>query len=764
MKKYLLAIIVIVAAIAVALFATGVLAGISWNPNTGTNYTGIVCADGAAAFDGNWSSNATIVPDGGVPCTFYENWTRYSNATANFTWAADAASESPDPTGNTPTNITCYNSSSQWTSITYDANSNEDTIDCPMWNCTRALPSSCMQNTSIMLRWTMYNVNSIFTEGRLEITDAPVEQNFTISVPPGSTFQAGNKTYFNITWESTNGMDNSNVFVEGNWSGVAKNYSMTNTTPNTIYTYSEVLPSGKFYWKSWARDQRGIWSVTNTTQFTIAPASLSPSIETSPDTPIPIRNGTATLTFCARAFEHTGSELVISYFNGATGNAYSPQSAKGIWNTTWQYGLPQYRLDLSNSTQLAEFTKIYYPGTSALQTNYIDDGATRVDIIDTLNDTESSRVIMIGYDSLGVYTRFEDYDTNEWLNLMSNGTMNLNEYMITKTSNYTRPRLYRNSSDIDAAENSKLVELDSGRWKYVCNWSLASNFTGNSTISYIVAPLSNITDYDRDYNAVAARGWQGFNASVNNNFTAIMNVTMILYGNGMTQDTVNLTLMQGTLNDGNWTLYYQPSFCGSSYYISVVAVTDSYGFTTYIYPAESSTRFAVSCTEYVGSTSAPAAGGGAPLLGKLPAISGCDLKFVPPIQSDFFAAGKSFSKTYTIKNSGNVTCKGDYYVASPDEIHGMLALDHTAFELAPGQYDLLNITATLPADAEEKVYEWQIIAAVGDYEGGSALFSIQPSLVKFLSQENVFVPVVGIGLLLIIIFAVALHGRPKRYG
>jgi len=73
---------------------------------------------------------------------------------------------------------------------------------------------------------------------------------------------------FNVTWTQTN-FSVSVVFFESNYTGTATNYTMTQLATN-VYNYNLTLPTGTFYWKSWANSSKNTWN--NTPQFIITVA------------------------------------------------------------------------------------------------------------------------------------------------------------------------------------------------------------------------------------------------------------------------------------------------------------------------------------------------------------------------------------------------------------------------------------------------------------------------------------------------------------
>jgi parallel beta-helix repeat protein len=85
-----------------------------------------------------------------------------------------------------------------------------------------------------------------------------------------------NLSIFNITWSDTPGYSIDTVLIEGNFSGVPRNYTMflldpyINTTEKKgIYSFNISLAPGTYYWKSYANASDGVWNVSDTVVFTV---------------------------------------------------------------------------------------------------------------------------------------------------------------------------------------------------------------------------------------------------------------------------------------------------------------------------------------------------------------------------------------------------------------------------------------------------------------------------------------------------------------
>jgi hypothetical protein len=113
--------------------------------------------------------------------------------------------------------------------------------------------------------------------------------NNSTAIP--AVYDYNTKSIFNITWNDTAGTGTSisTVLIESNFSGVATNYTMTlidayiNATENKgVYNFNLTLPAGSFYWKSYANNSLGEWTVSDTWYFTIAKATPALTLTASP--------------------------------------------------------------------------------------------------------------------------------------------------------------------------------------------------------------------------------------------------------------------------------------------------------------------------------------------------------------------------------------------------------------------------------------------------------------------------------------------------
>ncbi|MBW2984920.1 Ig-like domain-containing protein, partial [Candidatus Woesearchaeota archaeon] len=111
-----------------------------------------------------------------------------------------------------------------------------------------------------------------------------VTGTFTPDYPPywsnnqtsiAGTYSPTTQSYFNITWQDAYSV--STVWLESNYSGTPKNYSVNEIATN-VYSYSTILPAGTHYWKSYANDSADQWNETGKWVFTIAKAATTTTL------------------------------------------------------------------------------------------------------------------------------------------------------------------------------------------------------------------------------------------------------------------------------------------------------------------------------------------------------------------------------------------------------------------------------------------------------------------------------------------------------
>ncbi len=242
-----------------------------------------------------------------------------------------------------------------------------------------------------------------------------------------TTYSPTTQSQFNITWQDDNQL--STAWLELNYTGTAKNYTMNNIATNT-YNYAAILPAGTFYWKSYANDSADQWNNTDTWQFTINKASTSLSLSSSP----------------------SWSETYGVQTN-VTCEADNPEVTVSLWRNDTLVG--SAKNSVSDVQSLAVGNYSYVCNTSG-SVNY-----TSAEVVNTLvvvPKTHSSCDLSFNPLSGQVYP------------------VSLNATCVC--DNPEAPaKLYRNGNDV-TLENGTLVFLSAGTYDYVCNVSETTHYAG----------------------------------------------------------------------------------------------------------------------------------------------------------------------------------------------------------------------------------------------------------------------------------------------
>jgi parallel beta-helix repeat protein len=136
----------------------------------------------------------------------------------------------------------------------------------------------------------------------------------------------GDLSFFNITWDDSPGYSIDTVLFESNFSGTPTNYTMTLIDPyineterKGVYSFSDTLPAGTFYWKSYAQASDGTWNSTDTWYFTTtSPTTTLPPVHGVPllsSTLVGLVIGSGIIIFMLRTlFDIREPKKVIEYF------------------------------------------------------------------------------------------------------------------------------------------------------------------------------------------------------------------------------------------------------------------------------------------------------------------------------------------------------------------------------------------------------------------------------------------------------------------
>jgi hypothetical protein len=521
-----------------------VMRGLTWDSDPEILMNGILCdnvtvcqnatynnATGVLIFDtthftnfttiGNarlviWDQNDTGMPGGnlpaclGNPVNFFANYTRSSNG--NPIVGATCIINFTDSSGNSMG----YNG----TSTFYGYNRTFSTVGLKAYN------ASCVKTTPPARQY-------IALSDSVNITDcAPPQWSNNQSSTPVK-YNASQSSVFNITW--TDFTNVSTVQIEGNWSGSPTNYTpslISGNTANGVWSYSQILPAGTWYWKSYANDTSNNRNATSTFVFTIARA----------DNPVNLYlNGTQgnnTYTY-PQAINATGTALLGTVYlyrdNALLASGASPQANISV---------------LGNGT--------YAYKVNATDTTNYSDNTTGVTYYAFVNKATSTCSLLFNPISPITY----------------GAAVNVS---CSCNNPEASAQLYRNSTNV-TSEIGQNVTLGAGTWSYVCNVSQSQNYTSASNSSnFVVNPAASQVDLLLD--GVAA------NKTVEVGSTVNLTATMITPGTGVVQlyrsgalinsGTAPITNLStfSTLNTFNITAVYPATQNYSASYATWFAIT-----------------------------------------------------------------------------------------------------------------------------------------------------------------------------------------------
>ncbi len=251
---------------------------------------------------------------------------------------------------------------------------------------------------------------------------------------------------FNITWNITTG-DIDTVFIEGNWSSCQNNCSMTNTTyGGSIYNYSEVLPAGTWYWKSYANDTDDEWNSSDTWYFTI-----SKNTSATATVSIPAGNGT---------YPHSTTTTCTETNPEASGNLYRNESLANSENNS------AITLAADTHDYICNVTSANYTTASDSSILIISQGSTNISLY--LNDTETNKT----------------YNLNEVANFTAQ--INITGLDVSLVSDYPGWVIQTDTTTI-----YNYTTLTTGG----TNYNITANFSGNQNYSSFQRTFFfNVTD------------------------------------------------------------------------------------------------------------------------------------------------------------------------------------------------------------------------------------------------------------------------------
>ena len=297
---------------------------------------------------------------------------------------------------------------------------------------------------------------------------------------------------FNTTW--TDNIAISTAWIEGNWSGAAQNYSMTNATyGGSIYNYSAVLPAGTFYWKSYANDTASPsnWNASDTWVFTIAKESTTTNL---------LLNGVANNLTVAypqqvNATASTTNGTFDLYRNGTNvtaQNSLNDTLGAGYYNFT--------AINLGNQNYTGSNTTLFATITQATSSVNL-----------TLNGTKSN------------------------ITLPQGNSINLNCSIITPSTGTLQ--LYNNGTLINSG-NSPIGNLTTfsniGLYNITCIYPATTNYTTSSETYYVnatdaIAPATDFVSPTETSGSYVNRRYILTNVTALDSGSGLKNITTRVY-------------------------------------------------------------------------------------------------------------------------------------------------------------------------------------------------------------------------------------------
>lgn len=359
---------------------------------------------------------------------------------------------------------------------------------------------------------------------QLADTQPPTWSNMVTDNP--TSYDPTKATVFNITWQDDVQVDT--VLIEGNWSGTPQNYTMSlasGTLQNGIWTYSQVLPAGTFYWKSYANDTSNNWNSSNVVVFTINKAT--PLIHLALNGTEADRSYTYPEAVNATGWVEQGdaSATEVLYRNNTQVATGSPATEiatlpAGYWNYTYVYQESQ------NYTS-ASITRFAQVNKGPTQT-YLYINGSRANIVvgqgDTLNFT--------------VVTNVSGRNVELWTNY-SDG-------------------VYKRWDGPSLEPLTNLTTLDTiGTWEFTGNFSGDENYTA-SYESWIVEVLSVYPQWSNNKTSPASPAlWQpSQHYQFNITWQDDKGIDTVLIEHNFTGSFANYTMSKGAAINAGYEYFY----------------------------------------------------------------------------------------------------------------------------------------------------------------------------------------------------------------
>jgi peptidoglycan/xylan/chitin deacetylase (PgdA/CDA1 family) len=281
---------------------------------------------------------------------------------------------------------------------------------------------------------------------------------------------------FNITWNSTVGLDKVLITVRNSTHVLVNNASMNMTSGDShlaTYGYSVALPAGKFNWTSYANDTLGRSNTTSNFTFTINKAANPLDLYLSNDT------------------EYVNQDVEAVYGMQTNATGICPVGKCSLYRNG--------NLSTDNNTQVTLAAGVWEYVLFAEQTqNY------------SANSTSYNLTVLKAPNPIHLYLNGTEYDEQNITIVYSTKTN------VTGTCDIGNCSLWRNSDPSE--DNSTEMILGAGSWEYMLFTAETQNYSGNST-SYNITINKGILEMSIEFSPsnTVERGSQSTATGIENN-------------------------------------------------------------------------------------------------------------------------------------------------------------------------------------------------------------------------------------------------------
>jgi len=406
--------------------------------------------DGAANITLSSCTNTTLtsLSEGSHNVIVYANDTLGNLNSSSVVFSVDSLP--PAISINSPQNIT-YGTSNIF--VNFSTSDNSLVSSCRVYLDSILISSSCSTFTTsvsngahtleVYANDTLGNLNSSSVVFNIDLTP-PTYSDITTNTL--AAYQ-NNNSHFNITWSDNN---ISSVLFESNFSGSARNYSMTSLGSGR-YSYSGVIPAGTYYWKSYANDSLGNLNYTNNIEFTINKSEFGAKLY--------LNNNESDINI-------TYEEILNASFVSADSGVqlyFDGLGISGGQNIILDAGVYNFTLVYNGNQNYSAKTITYFV--------YVDKATPDLELL--LNGFSSD--IGVGVFTIVNITAYSENPNLENVDLFENGVLISSGTILDEYINYTTPGAYIWKVNITESNNYYATELSRQIDVYDSNFPLYSN-------------------------------------------------------------------------------------------------------------------------------------------------------------------------------------------------------------------------------------------------------------------------------------------------